>query len=104
MNKVFGKLEFQYDLLENLKLNSRLGYTCAVAQGKSFLPLVYYGQGHNATNANEDLTQIVSTNTEGEETRTHNRVSETYNNYFSYTYEAFANYDFDINETISLIL
>ncbi len=98
-NKLFGKIELQYDLLDNLKVTSRLGYTYVDIYNKNFSPFVFYGVGHNATNANPDLSPIVTVDAEtGEETRTHNRVSESKTNYFNYTYELFANYNFMINE------
>jgi len=97
-NKLSGKIELQYELMNNLKVTSRLGYTYVDIYSKNFSPFVYYGAGHNATNANEDLTPIVTIDGEGNVTSTHNRVSESYTNYFNYTYELYANYDFNINE------
>jgi TonB-dependent starch-binding outer membrane protein SusC len=97
-NKLFGKVEFQYDVLDNLKVTSRLGYIYTDVYGKNFSPLVYYGAGHNSTTANQDLSPIVTVDGEGVETSTHNRVSESKTNYFSYTYELYGNYDFSIKE------
>ncbi|MBV1888268.1 MAG: TonB-dependent receptor [Urechidicola sp.] len=97
-NKLFGKIELQYDVLDNLKITSRLGYTYTDVIGKNFTPLQYYGVGHNSTNANEDLSPIETTDGEGVTTSTHNRVSESSTNYFSYTYEIYGNYDFTIKE------
>ncbi len=97
-NKLFGKLELQYDVLKNLKLNSRFGYTFANVVGKTFQPLVFYGVGHNATNAHPDLSPIVTVGTDGTVNSTHSRVSESSVNYFSFTYEAFANYNFSLWE------
>ncbi len=97
-NKLFGKLELQYEVIEGLKVTSRLGYTYTDVYGKNFTPLQFYGIGHNSTTANEDLSPIETTGTDGEVTSTHNRVSESMTNYFSYTYELFGNYDFTIKE------
>jgi len=98
-NKLSGKLELQYDVLENLKVTSRFGYTYADVYGKNFTPLQYYGVGHNSTNAHADLSPIITIDEEtGEETSTHNRISETKTNYFNYTYELYANYNFKIQE------
>jgi TonB-linked SusC/RagA family outer membrane protein len=88
-DKIIGKVELQYDLLDNLKITSRLGYSGIWQQSKGFTPLQYYGVGHNRTNANADLTP----RTEDD----HNRVSETKQNWFNYTYELFGNYDFSID-------
>ena len=97
-NKLTGKLELQYDLLENFKVTSRFGYTFVDVYGKNFFPLVYYGDGHNNSNAHQDLTPIITIDDDGEETRTHNRVEELKTNYFNYTYELYGNYNFNINE------
>ena len=97
-NKLFGKIELQYDILDNLKVTSRLGYIYTDVFGKNFTPLQYYGVGHNSTNANEDLSPIVTTDSDGETTSTHNRVSESSTNYFTYTYELYGSYDFTIKK------
>ena len=88
-DKLIGKLELQYQLLDNLKITSRLGYSSIWQQSKSFTPFQFYGVGHNRTNANADLTP----RTEDD----YNRVSETKQNWFNYTYEIFGNYDFSID-------
>ena len=97
-NKLTGKIELQYELMSDLTITSRLGYTYVDIYSKNFNPFVYYGAGHNATNANEDLTPIITIDGEGNVTSTHNRVSESHTNFFNYTYELYANYDFSINE------
>jgi len=98
-NKLFGKLELQYDILENLKISTRFGYTYTDVYSKNFTPLQYYGTGHNSTTANEDLSPIISIDPEtGDETSTHNRISESRTNYFNFQYEIFGNYNFDIND------
>ena len=97
-NKLFGKIEFQYDVLDNLKVTSRLGYIYTDVYSKNFVPLVFYGIGHNSTTANPDLSPIITVDEEGVETATRNRVSESKTNYFTYTYELYGNYNFSINE------
>jgi len=97
-NKLTGKIELQHDLMDNLKVTSRFGYTFVDIYNKNFIPLAFYGSGHNATNANEDLSPIVSVDAEGTIVSTHNRISESKTNYFNYTFETYANYDFTINE------
>ena len=89
-DKLIGKLELQYQLLDNLKITSRLGYSSIWQQSKSFTPFQFYGVGHNRTNANADLTP----RTEDD----YNRVNETKQNWFNYTYEIFGNYDFSIDD------
>lgn len=96
-NKLFGKIELQYDILSNLKVTSRFGYTYVDVFAKNFSPLVYYGVGHNQTTAHPDLSPIVTIDpVTGDVTSTHSRVSESMTNYFSYTYELFGNYNFKI--------
>ena len=97
-NKLTGKIELQHDLMDNLKVTSRFGYTFVDIYNKNFIPLAFYGSGHNATNANQDLSPIVSVDTEGTIVSTHNRISESKTNYFNYTFETYANYDFTVNE------
>ncbi|MBN2236960.1 MAG: TonB-dependent receptor [Bacteroidales bacterium] len=99
-NKLFGKLELQYDVLDNFKITSRFGYTYVDVYGKNFNPLVWYGDGHNSTTAHQDLSPIVTVDpVSGDETSTHNRISESNTNYFSFTYEMYGNYNFNINQT-----
>jgi TonB-linked SusC/RagA family outer membrane protein len=96
-NKLFGKLELQYDILSNLKVTSRFGYTYVDVFGKNFTPLSFYGVGHNQTTAHPDLSPIITVDPiSGETTSTHSRVSESATNYFSYTYEIYGNYNFKI--------
>ena len=89
-DKLIGKIELQYQLMDNFKITSRLGYSSVWQQQKGFTPLQFYGIGHNRTNANIDLTP----RTEDD----HNRVSETKQNWFNYSYELFGNYDFSLND------
>ncbi|MFT3682822.1 MAG: SusC/RagA family TonB-linked outer membrane protein [Ferruginibacter sp.] len=90
-NKLYGKLELQYDVLKDLKLTGRFGYTNVDITGKSFDPLSYYGEMHNNTELNAAGDTIPGKNS-------HNSVSETKTTYFNYTFEAFANYNFKIAE------
>ena len=90
-DKISGKIELQYNFMDNLKITSRFGYTYVDVYNKYFIPFQYYGGGHNQTNANSDLTPIVTIDGEGNISSTHNRVGENYTNYFNYTYELFGN-------------
>jgi TonB-linked SusC/RagA family outer membrane protein len=89
-DKLIGKIELQYDVLDNFKITTRIGYSSIWQQQKSFSPLRFYGVGHNSTNANADLSPRTSDD--------HSRVSESKQNWFNYTYELFGNYDFNIND------
>ena len=97
INKLFGKLVLQYEPLTDLKITSRLGYVFANKVGKSFTPLQFYGVGHNKTNANADLSPIVTTQ-DGETNSTYNSVSENMTNWYSLNYELFANYTFNLQK------
>jgi TonB-linked SusC/RagA family outer membrane protein len=88
-NKLYGKLELQYEVLKNLKLTSRFGYTDVDVTGKSFDPLSYYGDAHINTELNSSGDTIPGRNS-------HNSVYEYKNTYFNYTFETFANYSFKI--------
>jgi TonB-linked SusC/RagA family outer membrane protein len=88
-SKLFGKLELQYDVLKNLKLTSRYGYTNTDVTGKSFMPLSYYGTAHINSTLNADGSAKVGS---------HNSVYEYKNNYFNYTFETFGNYRFTVAE------
>ena len=85
--KIYGKLEAQYKLLDNLKLNTRFGYTKYDDNGKSFTPLVFYGPQNVENTMNADGTTVLDR---------HNSVSHSKNSNFNYTWETFANYDFNV--------
>lgn len=86
-NKLYGKFEFQYDVIKGLKLTSRFGYTKYDDNSKSFNPLVFYGpQNVNNTLDASGNTVIGS----------HNSISQTKNSNFNYTWESFANYNFNV--------
>merc|ERR1712107_952682 len=57
-----GKIELQHELINELFVTSRLGYTYVDIYNKSFVPFQFYGAGHNQTNANPDLTPITVIN------------------------------------------
>ena len=97
-NSISGKFELQYDLLKDLKITSRLGYTYVNISSKGFNPYQFYGVGHNATNANADLTPITSTDADGNVTQTWNSVNESKTTYFNYTYDINASYNFSVDE------
>lgn len=92
-NKLFGKGELQYSILDNLKVTTRLGYVKWDQTGKSFIPLVFYGP------LNVENTMMADGSTASGR---HNSVTEYSNSAFSYTYEAFANYKVKINENHNL--
>jgi TonB-linked SusC/RagA family outer membrane protein len=88
-NKLYGKFELQYNILRDLKVTSRFGYTKYDDNGKSFNPLVFYGPLNVDNSMNADGTTT---------TGKHNSVSQAKNSNFNYTWESFANYNFDIKK------
>jgi len=88
-SKLYGKFEFQYDVIKNLKLTTRLGYTKYDANSKSFTPLVFYGINNVDNSMNADGSTV---------TGKHNSVSHDKVSNFNYTWEAFGNYNFKIKQ------
>ncbi len=88
-NKLYGKFEFQYDLVKNLKLTSRFGYTDYNDNSKSFNPLIFYGINNVDNSMNADGTTV---------TGYHNSVSSNKSSNFNWNWESFANYNFNVKE------
>ena len=86
-NKLFGKFEFQYDVLKNLKLTTRFGYTKYDGNAKTFTPLVFYGLNNVDNSMNGDGTTVAGK---------HNSVAHDKANYNSFVYELFGNYNFKL--------
>ena len=98
VNKITGKVELEYDVFKDFSITGRLGYNYVDIKDKSFSPLVYYGAGHNQTNALADGSPIVSVDpATGESTQTHNRVNEGSVEYFRYNFEVLGNYSFSVD-------
>jgi TonB-dependent starch-binding outer membrane protein SusC len=89
-NKIYGKFELQYDVIKNLKLTTRFGYTNYIDNVKSFNPLVFYGINNVDNSLNADGSTVAGK---------HNSVSSSRNNYFTYNAETFANYDFNLKNS-----
>jgi TonB-linked SusC/RagA family outer membrane protein len=87
-NKLYGKFEMQYTVIKDLILTSRFGYTKYDANSKSFTPLVFYGPLNVENSMNADGSQV---------TGRFNSVSHEKASNFNYTWETFANYNFNIN-------
>lgn len=87
-NKLYGKFEMQYTVIKDLVLTSRFGYTKYDANSKSFTPLVFYGPLNVENSMNADGSQV---------TGRFNSVSHEKASNFNYTWETFANYNFNIN-------
>lgn len=88
-NKLYGKGELQYDVLKNLKLTTRFGYTKYDGNAKSFTPLVFYGPLNVENSMNADGSTVLGK---------HNSVSHEKTSNFNWTWESFANYNFKVKE------
>ena len=86
-NKFYGKFEFQYDVIKNLKLTTRFGYTKYDGNAKTFNPLVFYGLNNVDNSMNGDGSNVPGK---------HNSVAHDKANYNSFIYELFGNYNFKI--------
>ena len=86
-NKLSGKFEFQYQVLKNLKLSTRLGYVKYDELSKKFTPLSFYGPQN--VNNTMDANGIAITGS-------HNSVEHAKKSDFNFTYETFGNYNFSI--------
>ncbi len=87
-SKLYGKFELQYDVLKNLKLSSRFGYTKYDGNAKSFTPLIFFGPNNVDNSMNADGSAVVGK---------HNSVAHEKTSNFNYTWESFANYNFNVN-------
>lgn len=102
-DKLYGKFELQYDILDNLKITSRFGYTKWNQTGKSFTPLAYYGPNNVSSDYNSNGTIKTQEVDNGDGTTSiipsfHNSVTESKESNFSYTFETYANYYFNLND------
>lgn len=88
-NKLYGKFELQYDVVRNLKLTSRFGYTKYDGNAKSFTPLAFYGPLNVENTMNADGSQV---------TGKFNSVSHEKTSNFNYTWESFGNYNFKVKD------
>jgi TonB-linked SusC/RagA family outer membrane protein len=86
-NKFYGKFEFQYQVVKNLKITSRFGYTKYDGNAKTFTPLVFYGVNNVDNSMNPDGSTV---------TGKYNSVAHEKATYNSYNIETFANYNFKI--------
>ena len=88
-SKLYGKFELQYDVLKNLKVTSRFGYTKYEGNSKGFNPLAFYGPFNVDNSMNADGSSV---------TGKHNQVNSDLTSNFNYTFETFTNYNFKVGE------
>ena len=95
-SKLYGKFELQYDVIKNLKVSTRFGYTKYDGNSKNFTPLVFYGPLNVENTLNADGSTVYTFFPDGSKNYKHNKVSHDKNSNFNYTWESFANYNFKI--------
>lgn len=88
-NKLYGKFEFQYDVLKNLKFTSRFGYTKYDGNAKSFTPLAFYGPLNVENSMNADGSQVPGR---------FNQVAHEKTSNFNYTWETFGSYNLEVKD------
>lgn len=88
-SKLYGKGELQYDVIKNLKLTTRFGYTKYDGNAKSFTPLVFYGPLNVENTMNADGSTVSGK---------FNSVAHEKTSNFNWTWESFANYNFKVKE------
>jgi TonB-dependent starch-binding outer membrane protein SusC len=88
-SKIYGKFELQYEVLRNLKLTSRFGYTKYDGNARSFNPLVFYGINNVDNSMNADGSTVPGR---------FNSVAHEKTSNFNYTWETFGNYDFKVGK------
>lgn len=86
-NKLFGKFELQYEVIKNLRISTRFGYTKYDGNAKTFTPLVFWGLNNVDNSMNGDGSTVAGK---------HNSVAQEKANYNSFTYELFGNYNFKV--------
>ena len=73
-SSIEGNFQLEYKAFDGFKITSRIGYKTYSDKGKTFSPIVNYGTGKVFNNPRS-------------------RVDQSRNNFNSYTWETFANYD-----------
>jgi TonB-linked SusC/RagA family outer membrane protein len=89
--KLYGKFELQYEVIKNLKISSRFGYTKYDDASRSFTPLVFYGLNNEGNTMGPDGQPRLLGNVPF-----HNSVNQSKAGNFNYTWETFGGYNFKI--------
>tara|TARA_Y100000815_G_scaffold273559_1_gene305130 strand:+ start:511 stop:3708 length:3198 start_codon:yes stop_codon:yes gene_type:complete len=99
-----GKIELEYNILENLKATSRFNFNYSDYGGRSYSPLQYYGLGKVVNNVTLDSSGDafdVDRNDDGERDL-YGTVSENTQHSFDYTWENFIEYNKTFNDKHNL--
>lgn len=109
VNKLVGKQEFEFKILDNLSFTNRLSYNYAIVDGKTFNPLTWYGPGkyaNSASNSNLDPVMVFNGFQYNQDTDSYDSVllergasvNEQRATYLDLNYESFLNYQLDLGD------
>lgn len=93
-NRFTGKVELEYNVLENLKATSRFNFNYADVVNRQYFPIAYYGPGKvvNSVNLSGGIFDL-DRNDNGT-TDVFSSVYENNQNYFDFSFENFIEYKF----------
>ncbi|WP_323789902.1 TonB-dependent receptor [Psychroserpens sp.] len=96
-----GKLELEYNVVENMKATSRLNFNYSNFGGRSYFPLQYYGPGKVVNNVQLDPDNpeafLTDRNDDGSRDL-YGTVAENTQHAFDYTWENFVDYSKSFND------
>ena len=98
VNRFTGKVELQYEVLENLKATSRFNFNYSDVVNRQYFPISYYGPGKVVNSVNLENGVFDLDRNDNGNTDVFSTVYENNQNYFDYTFENFIDYNFSINE------
>jgi len=103
-----GKIELEYDILDNLKATTRLNFNYSDFGGRSYSPLQYYGRGKVVNNVTLDTADPSVFDTDRNDDGLKDlfsTVSENQQHSFDYTWENFIDYNTSFgNHNINALL
>ncbi|OUR90837.1 hypothetical protein A9Q87_12880 [Flavobacteriales bacterium 34_180_T64] len=96
-----GKIELEYDIIDDLKATSRLNFNYSDFGGRSYSPLSYYGAGKVVNNVQLDVNNVetfdLDRNDDGIRDL-YSSVAENRQHSFDYTWENFIDYSKSFND------
>ncbi|KGL63857.1 SusC/RagA family TonB-linked outer membrane protein [Polaribacter sp. Hel1_85] len=95
-NRFTGKLELEYNVLENLKATSRFNFNYADVVNRQYFPISYYGPGKVVNNVDLDGSVFDLDRNDNGSTDVFSTVYENNQNYFDFSYENFLEYKFSV--------
>ena len=104
-----GKIELEYNIIDNLKATSRLNFNYSNFGGRQFFPLQYYGAGKVVNNVQLDVNNPEAFNTDTNDNGSRDlyaTVAENSQRSFDYTWENFIDYKktFDDKHNFNVLL